>query len=135
VQEWEDKMGLIFTSPPYFFLEDYKHGNQSCTIKTTYIDWLENYMLPSIRNYDRYLVPNGHVIINIKDYLDFTLESDTIRYFAEGGFVLRDSLDFNNNTRIVPVKDGNKLIDNNEKMYVFQRINDKPLQKTDLGEW
>jgi len=135
VPEWEGKIGLIFTSPPYFFLEDYKHGNQSCTINTTYNDWLENFMLPSIKNYDKYLIPNGHIIINIKDYLDFTLEADTIRYFAECGFVLKDNLNFKNNTRIVPVKDGNKLIDNDEKIYVFQRIGEKKKKKTDLGEW
>lgn len=29
VPEWENKVGLAFSSPPYFYLEDYKIGNQS----------------------------------------------------------------------------------------------------------
>ena len=41
--DWENKMGLAFSSPPYFYLEDYKIGKQSYTKGTTYEEWKNNY--------------------------------------------------------------------------------------------
>ena len=39
VPEWENKIGVAFSSPPYFYLEDYRIGNQSCNVNTSYEDW------------------------------------------------------------------------------------------------
>ena len=38
--ELENTIGLAFSSPPYFSLEDYKIGNQSYKPGTTYEMWL-----------------------------------------------------------------------------------------------
>lgn len=50
IPELENKIGLAFSSPPYFYLEDYKWGKQSWKQGTTYQEWLDNYMKPTIRN-------------------------------------------------------------------------------------
>lgn len=55
--EWENKIGLAFSSPPYFYLEDYKIGNQSWKPETTYEQWKENYLRPTIKNIYKYLIP------------------------------------------------------------------------------
>jgi len=134
VPEWENKMGLIFTSPPYFFLEDYKYGAQS-TKDRTYEQWLDEYMMGSIKNYDKYLIKNGHIIINIKDYDKFTLEADTIKCFEKSGFKLVDNLKFTNITRIAGSNDGKFTVDNDETMFVFQRVGDEPLKEETLEDW
>lgn len=43
-EDWVGKMGLCFTSPPYFNLEDYKIGDQSWEEGTSYESWLKNYL-------------------------------------------------------------------------------------------
>jgi len=134
VPEWENKMSIIFTSPPYFFLEDYVHGEQS-TKDRSYDQWLDEYMMGSIANYEKYLVKNGHIIINIKSYDKFDLEGDTIKCFEKSGFKLIDSLDFTNSSRIVPTNNGGELIENNEKMFVFQRENDETFKVETLEDW
>lgn len=50
IPELKGKIGLAFSSPPYFYLEDYKYGNQSWKQGVTYEQWLENYMKPTIAN-------------------------------------------------------------------------------------
>ena len=40
VPEWEDIIGLAFSSPPYFSLEDYKIGNQSYRPGMKYEEWV-----------------------------------------------------------------------------------------------
>ena len=65
--EWENMIGLCFSSPPYFSLEDYKIGNQSWHDGINYQEWLNNYLYPTLNNCIRYLIPNGILAINIKD--------------------------------------------------------------------
>ena len=66
--EWENQMGLCFSSPPYFDIEDYRIGEgQSYKEGTTYADWIRNYVAPTMLNISRYLVPGGYFLVNIKD--------------------------------------------------------------------
>ena len=67
IPEWENKMGLCFSSPPYFSLEDYKYGNQSWKINIDYNQWLNNYLYPTLDNVIKYLIKDGILAINIKD--------------------------------------------------------------------
>lgn len=67
VPEWENKVGLAFSSPPYFSLEDYKIGNQSWQEGVTYQQWLENYLYPTLNNCIKYLTSDGFLAINIKN--------------------------------------------------------------------
>lgn len=50
ILELENKIGLAFSSPPYFLLEDYKYGEQSYKEGTTYQEWLENYWRNAVKN-------------------------------------------------------------------------------------
>ncbi len=65
--EWENKMGLCFSSPPYFSLEDYKYGNQSWKEGVSYSQWLNNYLYPTLDNTIKYLINQGILAINIKN--------------------------------------------------------------------
>ena len=67
VPEWENTIGLAFSSPPYFSLEDYKIGDQSWKEGVTYNEWLNNYMYPTLNNCIKYLINGGLLAINVKD--------------------------------------------------------------------
>lgn len=84
--EYENKVGLVFTSPPYFFLENYHIGIQSCDNNTDYIDWKNEYLRPTISNIYQYLIDDGYFLFNIKDFLKYSLVRDTINIAKEMGF-------------------------------------------------
>lgn len=67
IPELEDKIGLAFSSPPYFSLEDYKIGKQSWHEGMNYNEWLEKYMYPTLNNCIKYLIYNGYLAINVKN--------------------------------------------------------------------
>jgi hypothetical protein len=99
VPEWENTIGVAFSSPPYFNLEDYGVGNQSYKPGTSYQEWLDNYLRPTIENIKRYLVDDGKMLVNIKDFLDYKLCADT-RAIAESlGFHYVETLTLKNITR------------------------------------
>jgi hypothetical protein len=116
VPEWENKIGLCFTSPPYFYLEDYKIGNQSYKQGTTYQSWLDNYLEPTIRNCFKYLIDKGVLAINIKNFDKFKLEEDTIKIAERNGFVFMENFELENISR---VKADGTLLDTNENIICF----------------
>lgn len=118
VPEWVGKMGLCFTSPPYFYLEDYRIGNQSYTEGTSYQDWLNNFLRPTIDNCKAYLIDNGYMCINIKDFDGYALEADTQRVAEEEGFVLVEKMNLKNIARITCK---NELTENDENIMVFMK--------------
>lgn len=118
VPEWENKMGLCFTSPPYFYLEDYQIGNQSYKEGTSYDSWLENFIRPTIQNCNKYLIDNGYMGINVKDFDKFHL-CDDIRQLAEQeGFELVENFTLVNNKRINSL---GELNDNDEDIMIFMK--------------
>ena len=126
VPEWENIMGLCFTSPPYFCLEDYKIGDQSYKDGTSYNDWLNNYLKPTIQNCYRYLIDKGYFAINIKDFDKFRLEEDTRRIAEECGFVYIENMNLKNHTRI---KCDGELGDSDENIMVFMKKGFEHLHK------
>jgi len=86
IPEYENKMGLAFSSPPYFCLEDYKVGEQSYKDGVLYQDWLENYMSKTIENIYKYLVDDGYFLINVNNFDEFCLVSDTKKIAESVGF-------------------------------------------------
>jgi hypothetical protein len=99
VPEWENTIGVAFSSPPYFNLEDYGVGNQSYKPGTSYQEWLDNYLRPTIENIKKYLIDDGKMLVNIKDFLDYKLCADT-RAIAESlGFHYVETLTLKNITR------------------------------------
>ena len=89
VPEWENTIGLAFSSPPYYNLEDYQIGEQSYKPGVTYEQWKKDYLLPTIKNIYRYLINEGFFAININNfnkYNDYDLVGDTVNIALENGF-------------------------------------------------
>ena len=125
VEDWLGKIGVAFSSPPYFNLEDYCIGDQSYKPGMTYNDWLENYLRPTIKNIKLYLVWGGYFIINIKNTKKYPMATDAQRIAAEEGFTLVATEPVVNIKRI---NCKTTLNDNDELCYVFQEkeyINEK----------
>lgn len=118
VGHWENIMGLCFTSPPYFYLEDYKIGNQSYKEGTSYESWKDNYLKGTIKNCYSYLIDNGYLAINIKDFDKFPLEQDTQNIAEEIGFVLVEKINLKN---IARCKSTGEMGDSDENIMVFMK--------------
>lgn len=99
IPEWENTIGVAFSSPPYFNLEDYKIGNQSYKPGTTYEEWLNNYLRPTLSNIQKYLIDEGKMLINIKNFLDYKLVEDTKKIALDLGFHYIESIRLKNITR------------------------------------
>ena len=131
VPGWENKIGVAFSSPPYFYLEDYKIGNQSFKEGTTYSEWKENYLRPTFKNIYKYLIENGYFILNINNFQTYKLVEDSIEIAKQVGFNLIGEHKLNNIKRVygsVGKQSGN-FNDNSEKILVFSKINN--LEKLD----
>lgn len=127
IPEFENKMGLAFSSPPYYCLEDYVIGNQSYKQGVSYEQWLKNYMHPTIANIYKYLIENGYFIINVKNFDRYRLEEDVIRIAKENNFYLYEIETLKNLKRChgdVKSARGEKSVtfnDNSEKIFVFKK--------------
>jgi hypothetical protein len=117
VSDWENKIGVAFSSPPYFYLEDYKIGKQSYTEGTTYEQWKSNYLLPTMQNIYRYLVSNGYYILNINNFDKYTLVEDCIEIALSVGFKYKEDAILDNIKRCTEVG----FNDNNERIMVFTK--------------
>ena len=133
IEELDNKIGLAFSSTPYFKLEDYKYGNQSCNLDS-YEEWKEKYLLPTISNIYNYLVDGGIFVINIKNYQKYTMEEDTVKIAEEIGFnfVTTEDLYLNKNyVRMSGTKDS-QTVTITEPMFVFSKGSPKFLRKSIL---
>lgn len=118
IPEWENKIGLAFSSPPYFYLEDYKIGNQSWKLGTSYQEWKDNYLEPTFKNIYKYLIDSGYFIININNFKEFKLVEDTIDIAKKVGFNIIGEHKLNNIKRC---KSSGGFNDNSEKILVFMK--------------
>lgn len=83
IPEWENQIGLAFSSPSYFDLEDYCIGNQSIKMYPNYDEWLQEYFLATISNIRRYLIKDGFLALNIKNLKVHQLVDDTQKNYYE----------------------------------------------------
>lgn len=59
---------LIFTSPPYFSSEIYSEKKENINKYNSDITtWLNNFMIPSIKNAFNHLIINGYMVIGLND--------------------------------------------------------------------
>lgn len=116
VEEWKNKMGLAFSSPPYFYLEDYKIGNQSWHEGVSYQEWQDNYLEPTIQNIYQYLTKDGYFLINIKNFKKYNLVNDTKELSIKNGFKY---IGFHSLENLKRINNKGNLIDNDEKIMVF----------------
>lgn len=117
--DWVGKMGCVFTSPPYFNLEDYKIGAQSWSEGVTYDMWLQEYLTPTIENVKEYLIEGGYLIININNFGGFDLVNDVKRLAREKDLSYITTHTLKNIKR--PNSKGG-VNDNSEGIMVFQKL-------------
>lgn len=126
IPEWENKIGLAFSSPPYFDLEDYVIGKQSYTNDTTYQSWQENYLIPTIKNIYRYLIDDGILAINIKNGKKYKLADDVKIIADKCNFQLIDIELLTNNQR----NTASGLLNNSENIFIFKKKENKSYTKS-----
>ena len=119
VEHWENKMGLIFTSPPYFFLEDYNIGDQSTKLYPEYNDWLEKYYYNTFVSCYNYAIKGANMLINIKDYDKFDLEYQTKKLASKAGWTFIGLETFENIQR---TNSNGGVNENSENIFVFKKI-------------
>ena len=134
VPEWEGKMGLCFSSPPYYSLEDYQIGEgQSYKRGMTYQEWRDGFIPQTVENCWRYLEKGGYFIFNVKSFRDYgtneiyPIERDFMYESLKIGFKHVCVENMENKKRCHgcaqggEYSDGKKLMfsDNDERMHVF----------------
>lgn len=117
VPDWENKMSLAFSSPPYFKLEDYKIGEQSIKKFSDLDSWLAGYMRPTIENIWRYLIDGGYFVINIKDYEEAELVQPTKKLAEDVGFTFVGYEQLNPHLRV----NQQGVVNNSEDVLVFRK--------------
>ena len=83
--ELKNTVGLCFSSPPYFDCEIYNGEETSTSLHSSYADWVENYLKPTIQNCCEYLVEGGFFIVNIKNLGKHRMYDDADRICRECG--------------------------------------------------
>lgn len=118
IPELENTIGIAFSSPPYFTLECYNVGEQSCNRDTDYNDWLTKYVEPTIKNIKRYLIDGGYFIFNLNNFKKYKLVEDWARIAEENGFTFVAEHPLMNIKRI---NEKRKLNDNSERIMVYKK--------------
>lgn len=95
VPEWEGKMDISFTSPPYFNTEKYSSElTQSAAKCANYYSWRDDFMRPTIKNVYRYLKPGAYYLLNLKNltpaFGSFPALNDWAIVAQQEGFILED---------------------------------------------
>lgn len=67
IPEWENKVDFSFSSPPYFNLEVYTNEETQSINNKNYVEWLNEYVRPTIENNYRYLKVGSYFACNIKN--------------------------------------------------------------------
>lgn len=131
IPEWEGTMGLAFSSPPYFDMENYQIGKQSYVEGVTTIDsWIDDYVKPTIDNIYRYLIPGGYMAVNVKDTRKFPLRQIWHDILMSKGFSLVDIHTLKNHHRPHGHAEWNAddtctnkcgVYNSDEKIYVYKK--------------
>lgn len=114
----ENKVDFIFTSPPYFNLEQY--GGEQLTKKLDYAEWLRNFIVPLLQNCKKYIKDDKYILINIKDITGYPIYTDTKKLGIALGLELVQERDLKQTNRTHMVT---KHGDSSEKIMVFKKGN------------
>lgn len=119
INEWIGKIGVAFSSPPYFDLEDYQIGDQSYKPGVEYQNWLDKYLKVTVKNIWQYLIPGGYFAINIKNLDGKPMLDDIKPYILQRfSFVEKIPLERVGKPKLT---NGQEFADNEEGIYVFQK--------------
>lgn len=114
----ENKVDFVFTSPPYFNLEQY--GGEQLTKKLDYAEWLRNFIVPLLQNCKKYIKEDKYILINIKDITGYPIYTDTKKLGIALGLELVQERDLKQTNRTHMVT---KHGDSSEKIMVFKKGN------------
>jgi hypothetical protein len=117
VPEWANKIGLAFSSPPYFDLEHYNVGEQSID-DVSYVEWINKYWKSTVLNIDRYLISGGYFLLNMKNIKKHNTLDDMSKVIEDSGFVFVEYLELKNINRIFLKQNGRNT---NEVIAVFKK--------------
>lgn len=117
IPELENNVDFIFTSPPYFDLEQYSDMDLK---GDNYSDWLDNFLEPMLYNCYKYIKDDKYVLINIKNTSKYSMYDDALRIAEKIGFVFvkDEQLKQTNRTHII-TKHG----DSSERIIVLKKEN------------
>jgi hypothetical protein len=117
VGDWENKIGLAFSSPPYFDLEHYNVGRQSID-DVSYDEWLNTYWRDTSKNVSGYLIKGGYFLLNMKNIKKHNTLDDMCDIIEDSGFEFIEDLELKNINRVF-LKQNNKNTD--EVIAVFRK--------------
>lgn len=115
---WVGKIGLAFSSPPYFDLEQYRIGAQS-TKGRSYSAWLSEYWKPTVDNIHQYLTSDGYFLLNMKNIKGHNTLDDMQEIIESNGFVYVESFELKNINRVI-LRNNNR--NTNELILVFKKL-------------
>jgi len=118
VPEWRNRIGVAFSSPPYFDLEHYSGKNQS-TENVNYNQWIDGYWKLTVDNINEYLINGGYLLLNMKNIKKHNTLDDMCEVIKNKGFVFVEELELKNINRIF-LKQNNK--NSNESIVVFRKL-------------
>ena len=128
IPEWENRMDLSFSSPPYFNLEVYSNDDSASTKNyNNYDRWIKEYSIPTIKNSISYLKNGGYLCINIKNTNKYPIFDDYVSILQkESNMEQQDfiNLEMDNYKSFTIVNTEDKICDRDgyfEKIMVFKK--------------
>lgn len=120
VPELENKTKIIFTSPPYFNLEIYGNNEfeKEDSLNGDYSKWLDKFVQPMLENCLKYACEDSTVLMNVKNYKDYTIVEDFIRIGKKVGF---EHIGFDTLKNINRRNSEGSTYDNSELIIVFKK--------------
>lgn len=118
LNNWAD---IVMTSPPYYDLENYTNVDDKALHieKVSYDDWVKLFVEPMLKQMSDYIKPNGYVLMNVKDFKDYSLVDSFLNAGIKAGLSFYGYDELKNPIRVSPNQ--NKFVDNSEKVVVFRK--------------
>ena len=135
IPQLEGKVGLCFSSPPYFDLEIYNGEQTSTTLYNQYDLWIDGYYKPTLENCKRYIVPGGYIGLNIKDMPRRPMYTDGMRICQELGLFLVEEEPFRvKERRGCAVQKAQKKGHADEKIMIYSNDQNKEKKVEEIVE-
>ena len=117
----KEEYDLIFTSPPYFDVEEYESlPNQSYIRYPEYDKWRDDFLGVIIKESFRLCKVGGYVILNVKNYKKYPIADDTLSIAENVGLKLIKTYQMRMTNVEFRLKDNDMW--HSEPIYVFKRV-------------
>ncbi len=115
---------FIFSSPPYFTLEQYGFEDTQCNVKyVNYSDWLQGYWHETVSNCMTILNKGGKfAMVVVEKYKNYDLAKDMINVCFENGLCLVESINMKTaKSHLSSKKKTNANMKYTDTIYIFSR--------------